>query len=86
MNNILKHSGASKASIKLEQHDDNLILIIHDNGNGFDVNKLSDISGNGLNNIYSRVDFMKGKITISSNTKTGTNFYIQFSLNQISNE
>lgn len=86
LNNILKHSGASKASIKLEQHDDNLILIIHDNGNGFDVNKLSDISGNGLNNIYSRVDFMKGKITISSNTKTGTNFYIQFSLNQISNE
>lgn len=85
VNNILKHSDASNVKIKLEQQDQNLLLTIIDDGKGFDSSKLSEISGNGLNNICSRVDFMKGKITISSNPKTGTSFTIQLPLKQISN-
>ena len=85
INNILKHSDASNAKIKLEQQDQNLLLVISDDGKGFDSTNLSAISGNGLNNICSRVDFMKGKINISSNSKTGTSFTIQIPLKQISN-
>lgn len=85
INNILKHSDASNAKIKLEQVDQNLLLTIKDDGKGFDSNNVAAISGNGLNNICSRVDFMKGKITISSNSKTGTSFTIQLPLKQISN-
>jgi two-component system, NarL family, sensor kinase len=85
INNILKHSGANKAKIKLEQKNQHLFLTITDNGKGFDENNQSLLSGNGLNNIYSRVDFMKGKINISSKLNSGTSFYIQLPLNHITN-
>ncbi len=85
VNNILKHSGADKAKILIKRKNQNLFLEISDNGSGFNANKLSSLSGNGLNNIYSRIDFMKGKINISSNPTDGTCFTIQLPLTQITN-
>ncbi|MGZ3884947.1 MAG: tetratricopeptide repeat protein, partial [Bacteroidia bacterium] len=75
ISNTIRHAGASEAKIVVTQKNDSLELRIADNGKGFSANSPS-LRGNGLNNIYSRVDFMKGKIDIESGAGTGTIFII----------
>ncbi len=75
LNNIIKHSDARIASIKIIENENQLELTIFDNGKGFDIENNS--AGNGLNNIYSRVDFLKGEIKIKSEIGKGTNFIIK---------
>ncbi|MEO5997766.1 MAG: two-component regulator propeller domain-containing protein, partial [Chitinophagaceae bacterium] len=52
VNNLAKYSTASEAKINLEFHHPYLILIIIDNGKGFDPQKIKN--GNGLKNMQSR--------------------------------
>ncbi|MEP6929313.1 MAG: ATP-binding protein [Flavobacterium sp.] len=78
-NNIIKHSGATKAQISLRENENWLILIIHDNGKGFNTEKLNENEGFGLNRIRARVKKLKGSITIISKTEgnTGTSLKIK---------
>jgi PAS domain S-box-containing protein len=64
LNNILKYAKASEITIRLKQQGENLILFIHDNGVGFDINQQGN--GIGLKNINSRVNFYSGKMHLSS--------------------
>lgn len=81
INNILKHAEATIAIIKLLETTKQLELTVSDNGKGFKVDDVS--AGNGLNNIYSRVDFLKGNLKMSSDMKTGTTFIIIVPINNI---
>lgn len=74
INNTLKYAQASLAKIHLKNTSNGLELTISDNGRGFDANKVK--SGNGLNNIYSRVDVLKGNIHVQSKPGEGTRFDI----------
>ena len=72
-NNILKYSNATKVEIQLTGHEDELIILIEDNGRGFDLRDLADGSGNGWKNICSRINLIKGVVDIdSSPTRMGT--------------
>ncbi len=64
LNNIMKYAKASEITIRLKQQGENLILFIHDNGVGFDINQQGN--GIGLKNINSRVNFYSGKMHLSS--------------------
>jgi PAS domain S-box-containing protein len=64
LNNIIKHAGASEARISLSIKESKLMLIISDNGIGFNV--LLTKKGLGLNNITNRVEFYNGTIRINS--------------------
>lgn len=70
INNVIKHAKATKLYISLIQTDDIIDVTIEDNGVGFDVNEISD--GIGLENIRTRVNFLKGIIDISSDKGKGT--------------
>lgn len=70
MNNIAKYSNASEAFVKLELADKYLFLEIKDNGEGFSQN--SNYSGNGLGNMKSRTEALKGVFKISSEKNIGT--------------
>jgi signal transduction histidine kinase len=83
LNNTIKHSGAAKAFVTIKVTNSELSLNIRDNGKGMDNESIS--SGNGLNNIYSRVDFLKGTITINSSNGKGTEFIISIPLSQTHN-
>lgn len=74
INNILKHSGASNADIELTSKDSELILLVSDDGNGFDTAARS--KGIGLQNIRSRVEFYSGKLEIISSAGKGCQFKI----------
>lgn len=71
--NIIKHSNATKVSIRLYEHPSLFQLIIHDNGNK--KGKLSD-SGMGLEGIKSRVNNLNG--IVNFNQEDGFKIFISF--------
>lgn len=72
--NALKHAAASKIALQLIFENQTLMIIIEDNGIGFDINQKKH--NGGLENIESRVSFLSGKINIDSNSK-GTSLIIE---------
>lgn len=64
LNNILKHANASLVKIILEKQDEEIVLIIKDNGNGFDPKTAR--YGLGLHNIRNRAELYGGSMELSS--------------------
>jgi signal transduction histidine kinase len=69
LNNIVKHSGADKVVIKLEQMKDGLSLQISDNGKGFDSEKIRQF-GNGLKNMRKRMEDIGIQFHVSNHNGT----------------
>ena len=65
LTNILKHSQASYVNVLLKENE-NFILEIHDNGKGFDPQQVEKELHVGLQSMQSRVEKMKGTLTIQS--------------------
>lgn len=72
VNNILKHSNATKALVKIKDVDGKLLIHIQDNGSGFDKTKIPEKDGLGINQIDARIQMMKGDFHIESNSDNGT--------------
>ena len=77
INNIIKHSEATKATILMMNQDDYFNLQVKDNGIG-----MQDGSGNGMNNIKSRIEALNGSFSYDANSKNGANFDIKIPLNR----
>jgi signal transduction histidine kinase len=75
INNVLKHSGANKVSLQVGQRDDKIIVMIEDNGKGFEVN--AHRNGYGLKNLEARTQLLHGNIEIDSKPGKGTNVLIE---------
>lgn len=67
VHNIIKHTHASSVIIEM-QIENNLRIIIIDNGSGFNV-KESQLKGNGLSNFQKRMNSLKGSVDIKSDAK-----------------
>ncbi|WP_417351629.1 sensor histidine kinase [Flavobacterium alkalisoli] len=74
--NIIKHSQATEASIQLTNHDENINIIIEDNGVGFPPAKTHTSDGMGLNTIRKKVEQLGGTFTIDSTPGKGTTIII----------
>ncbi|WP_330443025.1 sensor histidine kinase [Flavobacterium sp. C4GT6] len=74
--NIIKHSKATEASIQLTNHDDNINIIIEDNGVGFKSTTAPSSNGMGLNTITKKVEQLGGTFTIDSTPGKGTTIII----------
>jgi signal transduction histidine kinase/streptogramin lyase len=76
VNNIVKHSGASRASIEIKRLDPDVSLTIQDNGKGFAMGTGGQSdgrqSGFGLIGISERARMLGGKPTIQSSPGLGT--------------
>ncbi|HTE12301.1 MAG TPA: PAS domain S-box protein [Chitinophagaceae bacterium] len=79
VNNILKHSSATRAFISLIKDKDTICLLISDNGKGCDMNAKKE--GVGIRNIMSRVELNHGNLTIESKPGRGYKMKIIFPLN-----
>jgi PAS domain S-box-containing protein len=71
LRNVVKHSGAARASVRLTRDDDELELQIVDRGSGFQPASV-ERNGLGLISIRERASFAGGRITILSKPGTGT--------------
>ncbi|TRX72055.1 ATP-binding protein [Carboxylicivirga sp. M1479] len=73
VNNTIKHAKASEVSVQIDKSGDLLQVTYKDNGIGFNVEQgLSEIKGNGLVNMQSRVLSLGGSLNIESGINQGT--------------
>lgn len=66
--NVVKHSKAKKCAIMIEQDNNEVLLTVYDNGNGF--NEKLNIAGNGLKGMRERLEFINGSVQIESRNGT----------------
>jgi signal transduction histidine kinase/ligand-binding sensor domain-containing protein len=78
INNIIKHSGATTAEIRITMRDKELIIRISDNGQGFEVGKdASNQRGFGMKNLSERIRILEGRLEIRSGIDQGTTISVQ---------
>jgi len=70
VNNVIKHSNATKVNVQLFKVDNELIFIIEDNGSGMDISQRKD--GIGLMNISSRLETLNGNVNFKPSPENGT--------------
>ncbi len=69
INNVVKHSNATKCSIIIEQLNTELLVKVKDDGVGIG-NSLQNMSGNGLQGMKERLEFVNGSLEIISEQGT----------------
>jgi len=80
INNIIKHAAATRAVVQLNKAGDKLLITVEDDGKGFDTQLLKHSNGIGWANIYSRIDYLDGKLDIHSEPNNGTSVNIEIKI------
>ncbi|WP_299058642.1 sensor histidine kinase [uncultured Polaribacter sp.] len=70
IHNITKHSKATEVNVQLFKSNNHIILIVEDNGVGFNAKKSK--KGIGLLNISSRLNMLNGTVNFESSNNNGT--------------
>lgn len=83
LNNIIKHSKASKAICRIDEKGAKLHIIITDNGKGFDTKKFHVVEGFGLNQVRARIKNMEGEFSVISKINYGTTVELLIPINDI---
>ncbi|TXT34693.1 MAG: putative signal transduction histidine kinase [Chitinophagaceae bacterium] len=76
LNNVLKHASATHLTIELGREANKIILLISDDGIGFE--QATQKEGIGIYNISSRVELFDGIMNICSAPDKGCSMYIEF--------
>ena len=78
LNNTLKHANAKQVEVKVWVSEGYLMIIIKDDGTGFDITR--DSPGMGLENMRTRANNIGGHLEINSNNVEGTRVSIKVKL------
>lgn len=79
LNNAVKHAKASEIDVFVNRAEDELVIMVQDNGKGFDQQGVK--KGLGLGNLESRVKVLKGEMEIDSYIDGGTSVTVHIPLN-----
>ena len=77
LNNIVKHSGASRVQVTLHCQPQEVVLHIIDNGQGFDISKVASGSF-GLGNMHERASQVGAALKIESKLNEGTEITVNW--------
>lgn len=80
--NILKHANADHITIQLIQHENEISLVVEDDGKGFDP-KTTQNNGIGLNNVTERIHQIHGTLEIDAQPGNGVTIVILVPLDKI---
>lgn len=82
INNTIKHADASEINITVLQTMESVSIDFKDNGKGFDPipKQQYSVEGLGLENMKSRIEFLKGKFYLQSEEGKGTKIEIKIPL------
>ncbi|NLL66417.1 MAG: sensor histidine kinase [Clostridiaceae bacterium] len=78
LNNTYKHANATYINVQIECTEKVILLRIKDDGQGFDINSINDISsrdddgGFGIIGMKERIELLEGTFKISSEINSGT--------------
>jgi signal transduction histidine kinase len=81
LTNVAKHSGASLATVTLEDVEEHLRMTVEDNGRGFNLtarNRSKEQAGWGLTTMKERAATLGGWVHIESEPGTGTKIITEF--------
>lgn len=81
LNNIHKHADAEKIYFSCKNFTDKCVIVIKDDGKGFNLDKTPKEKHFGLSLMEERVRLINGRIKISSKEKKGTCIQIEVPLN-----
>lgn len=77
--NVLKHANAKEIKVKLEMAQEQITVLVKDNGQGFNIDERKDESF-GIIGMRERVELLGGKISINSKIGKGTTVLIKVPL------
>ena len=77
LHNILKHAQASRVIVHLHLEEDRILLIIQDNGIGFNLQEVENSGGLGLHSLSERVQRFGGSLRIETAPGQGTKLVIK---------
>lgn len=80
LNNIVKHSQATKAHVTISRREPGVVLTVTDNGTGFEIEKAKEKHGMGLSGIAERVKILGGSQAMVSEIGKGTTVTVEFRL------
>jgi len=76
LQNVIKHSGASRAEVQLKGSTEGIYLTLSDNGIGFDLSKSSAAEGIGIRGMKERALMLGGRLTVRSQPMQGTRIIV----------
>ena len=76
LNNVLRHSAATRVTVRIGADDDGLVLEVIDNGQGFELGSAGDQGGIGLASMQERVEKLAGSLEIVSKPAQGTSIKV----------
>jgi signal transduction histidine kinase len=77
LNNAVKHSAATELRLQIHWQDERLLVVVRDNGNGFDAAKVKS-GRHGLTNMTQRMSELGGRCVITS--QPGQGCRVEFSI------
>jgi signal transduction histidine kinase len=80
LTNVVKHSGATAASVTLRRGEQDLKLTIKDNGRGFTEPAPAQRSGLGLTGIAERARLLGGAADVQGEPGQGTTVWVKINL------
>jgi len=80
LNNVLKHARAGQVIVQLTRHEQQVQVVVEDDGCGFDLAARPLAAGVGLRSIQARVDYLGGTLDLHSRPGQGTAVTIEFAL------
>lgn len=79
MTNVVRHARATRVDLMLERRDDRVIVIIEDDGVGFDPSRLPRNDHLGLIGLRERAEALSGTMTVESSLGSGTTIVVEVS-------
>ncbi len=76
LTNAIKHAKASQINIQITQHENELNVLVEDNGRGFAYSGKTLENGMGLYNIKNKIEHLKGTFIVDSILGHGTTINI----------
>jgi signal transduction histidine kinase len=83
LTNVSRHAQASRATIALMKRDNDLILTVHDNGNGITKKLAHSYNSLGIIGMRERAFALDGTLTLRGSTGKGTTLTVRIPLPRI---
>ncbi len=80
-NNIVKYASAKNVFLQIRKHENEIVVLVEDDGIGFNLEEALQKKGLGLKSIYSRVDYLKGAIDFNTKPGEGSSVTINIPFN-----
>lgn len=77
LNNVVRHAQATQVDVLLEQRDGKVVLIIEDNGGGFDLQTASQSGRLGLFGMKERAEMLGGILVVETIAGVGTTVLVE---------